>query len=105
MSIDFSARIVVGVKEEDADLSKLTDAQMEDIVENWMIDTNSWCGGAHIFGDEWSWCSEGEYQDITRIMNKWELDAEREYVRIELEKCGLVVPIDDIKAYLICRVF
>ena len=105
MSIEHRAKLVVGVKEDDLENFDIPAEYHDELVDNWLVDTDSWCGGTHIFGDVWAWCDDGDYQDITRIMSKSEFQAECKYVHKNLAECGIDVPLEKIRAYLICEVF
>ena len=109
MSIEYNAILIIAVNENDIDWDalQLTNEQQEELVEKWLIDSDSWYGGEHFFGEAFdSVVDAGQYLDITEIFDdKNYFKFKQKIIQTELAKCGLDVPLNKIKLYLICQVY
>lgn len=65
MSVEYRAIIIVGIPLQEFPLSALPQEKIEEIVDNFLIDTDSWCGGTEFFGKIIASVDEGNFKEIT----------------------------------------
>lgn len=102
MSVQHKALMAIGLKEDQIDFDKVND--LESFVDDFLIDSDNWCGGKHIYG--YVVCEADESQVVpclTDGMFQKMADLELE-LENRLREYGLDKTLDDFNVYLISQV-
>ena len=101
--IENKALLVIGLKENQIDLDKIND--IESFVEEFLIDSDPWCGGEHVYG--YVVCKANEGQVIPCLIDEMfqRMSDLETMLENRLQKYGVdEVTLADINIYLISRV-
>ena len=105
MSVQWKAKIFIGVPMNKVDLSCVPEERLEDLTDDFFICTNSWCHfpDQEFLGIEWIEVDEGEAISIDDVPNcdihnaKWDLID-------DLRKFNIYIDYFDVKLYLMNQV-
>lgn len=106
MSVEHKTVIIVGMTEEDfEDHFFLPDDDIiDDFTDDFVIDSDSWCGGQHFIGQYVYELVEGEWHALDEILDAYQrLVAIKKY-REDMKKYGYDIPEYLIKFYIILQI-
>lgn len=100
MSIEYQAKIIVGVPMEKVDLSAMDEESVEDLVNDFFFRSNSWCSGQEFLGEEVFVCENGKAVNINDIqdLNFFSIKSN---LYEDLQIYGAKVDFNDIQIYLL----
>ncbi len=107
MSVEYKTVIVVGMTEEDFfdqfPEFHFVDAD-EEFIDDFFIDSDSWCGGQHFIGHYVDEFVEGEWHALDEILDSYQrLTAIKKY-REDMKKYGYDVPEHLIKFFIVLQI-
>ena len=107
MSVEHKTVIIVGMTQEDfADnFPYPNDDILEDFVDDFVIDSDSWCGGQVFYANYIDEFVEGEWHALDEILTASQrLDAIKKY-REKMKKYGYDIPEYLIKFFIVSQIF
>lgn len=106
MSVEYKTVIIVEMTEEDFEnyFSYPNDDILDDFTDDFLIDSDSWCGGQHFIGQYVYELVEGEWHALDEILDAYQrLTAIKKY-REDMKKYGYDIPEHLIKFYIILQI-
>ena len=104
MSVEYQAKIIVGVPIEKVDFSAMDEESIEDLVNDFFFTSNSWCGGQEFLGEEVLVCKNGKAVNINDIQDLNFFDI-KSNLHEDLRMYGAKVDFNDIQIYLLSAIF
>lgn len=102
MSVQHKALMAIGLKEDQIDFDKVND--LENFIYEFLIDSDSWCDGEHIYGYVVCAAYESEIMPcLTDKMFQRMADLELE-LENRLQEYGIEKTLDEFNVYLISQV-
>ena len=103
MSVEYQAKIIVGVPMEKVDLSAMDEESAEDLVNDFFFTSNAWCGGQEFLGEEVFVCENGKAININDIqdLNFFSIKSN---LHEDLRMYGAKVDFNDIQIYLLSAI-
>lgn len=103
MSVEYQAKIIVGVPMEKIDFSTLDEETTDDLVNDFFFTSNSWCGGQEFLGEEVFVCENGKAININDIqdLNFFSIKSN---LYEDLKMYGVKVDFNDIQIYLLSAI-
>lgn len=105
MSVEWKAKIFIGVPMNKVDLSRVPEERLEELTDDFFICANSWCHtpDQEFLGIEWIEVGEGEVINIDD-MPYCNIDNSKIDLIDDLRKYDIYVDYADIKMYLMNQV-
>lgn len=102
MSVEHKALLAIGLREDQIDFEKVND--LESFVDEFLIDSDSWCGGEHLYG--YVVCEADESQVVPCLTDGMFLKVANLATKLanRLYEFGLEKTLDDFNVYLISQV-
>lgn len=104
MSVEYEAKIIVGVPMEKVDLSAMDEESVEDLVNDFFFTSNSWCGGQEFLGEGVYVCGKGKAVNIEDIQDL-NFFSIKTWFYDDLQMYGAKVNFEDIQIYLISVIY
>ncbi len=107
MSVENKTVIIVGMTQEDFanNFPYPNDDILEDFVDEFVIDSNSWCGGQIFYANYVDELDEGEWHALDEILDaNQRLVAIKKY-REDMKKYGYDIPEYLIKFFIVAQIF
>lgn len=106
MSVEYKTVIIVGMTEEDFEnyFSLPNDDIIDDFTDDFLIDSDSWCGGQHFIAHYVDEFVEGEWHVLDEMLDAYQrLTAIKKY-REDMKKYGYDVPEHLIKFFIVLQI-
>ena len=105
MSVEWKAKIFIGIPMNKVDLSCVPEERVEELTDDFFICTNSWCHAPdqEFLGMEWIEVGEGEVVSIDDVPRCNIHNSKMELIN-DLRKYDIYADYDDVKMYLMNQV-
>jgi len=103
MSVQYQAKIIVGVPMEKVDFSTMDEESIEDLVNDFFFTSDAWCGGQEFLGEEVLVCGNGTAVNINDIQDLNFFDI-KSSLQDNLRIYGAKVDFNDIQIYLLSAI-
>ena len=103
MSVEYQAKIIVGVPMEKVDFSTMDKESVEDLVNDFFFTSDAWCGGQEFLGEEVLVCENGKAVNINDIQDLNFFDIKLN-LHEDLQRYGAKVDFNDIQIYLLSTI-
>ena len=110
MSVEHKTIIIVGItKERFFELHPTINLSFfdtdEEFIDEFLINTDTWCNGQHFIGKYVSELNEGEFVTVEKLIDNFYVDDKKQDLLNTLAKFNFYIPIDEIKTFIINQVF
>lgn len=107
MSIEKEVAIIVGMTKEDfiENFPYPNDDIIEDFVNDFFFESDSWCGGQVFFANYIDELEEGEWHDLDEILDKNQRQVAIKRYRDNMKTYGYDIPEHLIKFFIVSHIF
>ena len=107
MSVEYKSVIIVGMTDEvfRENFPYPNDDIVDDFVDEFFVDSNSWCGGQVFYANYIDEFEEGEWCALDEILNASQRLAAIKKYRETMKKYGYDIPEYLIKFFIVLQVF